>query len=42
MPLLQHPGKSTAQIALRWLVQHGHPFTTATGREEYIKVRSEE
>jgi diketogulonate reductase-like aldo/keto reductase len=33
----QHPGKSTAQIALRWLVQGGHPFTTATGRADYIK-----
>jgi diketogulonate reductase-like aldo/keto reductase len=27
-----HPGKSTAQVALRWLVQAGHPFVTATGR----------
>ena len=31
-----HPGKSTAQVALRWLVQDGHPFTTATGRGDYI------
>ena len=30
-------GKSTAQIALKWLVQHGHPFATATGRAEYMK-----
>jgi diketogulonate reductase-like aldo/keto reductase len=32
-----HPGKNTAQVALRWLKQNGHPFVTATGKEEYIK-----
>jgi 2,5-diketo-D-gluconate reductase B len=34
---LYHPSKSTAQIALRWIVQNGHTFTTATGRDDYIK-----
>ena len=27
-----HPGRLTAQIALRWLVQQGAPFVSATGR----------
>ena len=30
-------GKSTAQVALRWLAQAGHPFVTATGRQDYIE-----
>jgi diketogulonate reductase-like aldo/keto reductase len=30
-------GKTTAQVALRWLKQNGHSFVTATGRASYIK-----
>jgi diketogulonate reductase-like aldo/keto reductase len=32
-----HAGKTTAQVALRWLVQGGIPFVTATGRTDYIQ-----
>jgi diketogulonate reductase-like aldo/keto reductase len=30
-------GKTTAQVALRWLKQSGHSFVTATGKAEYIQ-----
>ena len=28
--------RTAAQVALRWLVQAGHPFVTATGKADYI------
>lgn len=29
-------GKSSAQVALKWIVQHGHPLATAVWNPEYI------